>query len=541
MPYRSLATHLHLHTSMEAGGCLAGHMANAAALGMRYIWFTDHDYRLRVRGEAVHGFAFDTPELTVPHHGYPCGFAVSGAGEGRMRPENGKYALTLTPEAGTEGGCGTLQADFVSGKNAVKSHHVLSLLHGVTLSTRWTITGFDPAVHRLIVRITLSRRPPDGVQAEMLYVLGSTEGLEGPHRQLLPLPSDFGGEWRFAPADDVSDDPDIGGCDNAFAGFSVILETRGRPFTVSLSRFDIGTARSGEAVRQAEIAFARSLQARYGVTAFIGNEVSLVAHRNCFSPDVPLYGYPEGWTLADVIAYLQDHGAVYAHNHPLSGMTPGDEETLLKKARELLDSRAWGASLMEVGYPMGRGGSLADYLRLWDILTARGLFLTGYGSSDSHDITKNWFSGNNFCGFFLVDDALADPVPESAFLDAMRAGRAYTADPVRVRGPVDFASADGLPMGAVRRGRAPLDLRFTAEGTEPGWRFRCVKNGEGAGERTLSGGRFTYETRLEADHPVSFARCELYDADGRCLLLTNPIHLVTDDALPVPAAREYDA
>ena len=544
MSYRACATHLHLHTSKESGGCIAGHMANARKLGMRYIWFTDHDYRLSIRENAAHGFPFTGPDMTVDHAGYPCGFAASGDGDASMVPSDGGYALRLTPAAAGDGRPGSVRAEFVSGKNAVKSLHVLSLQHGVTLETRWKLDGFDPAVHRLIVEITLSKRPPDGLPARMLYVLGRTDGLGGPHTQILPLPADFGGERRFEPSLDVSADPEIGGRDNAFAGFSVTLETCGRPFSASLSRFDIVTARSDEDVRQAQIALAGEMYERYGVTAFFGNEVSRVSHRNCFSTDVPVYSYPDGWTLPDVLAYLQDHGAVYAHNHPLSGMTPGDETRLLAAARALLDSRAWGASLIEVGYPMGRGGSLADYLRLWDILTAHGLFLTGYGSSDSHDITKNWFDGNNFCGFFLVDADLPDPVPESAFLDAMRAGRAYTGDPARLSCEVSFASADGtLPMGAAKRALADesLPLRFSMAGTGAGWRFRCVMNGRVAGEQVLSGGKYVYETILTADRPVSFARCELYDETGRCILLTNPIHLVTDDALPVPAVREYTA
>ena len=110
-----------------------------------------------------------------------------------MVPADGGYALRLTPAAAENGQTGSVRADFVSGKNAVKSLHVLSLQHGVTLDTRWKLEGFDPDVHRLIVEITLSKRPPDGFPARMLYVLGRTDGLKGPHTQILPLPADFGG------------------------------------------------------------------------------------------------------------------------------------------------------------------------------------------------------------------------------------------------------------------------------------------------------------------------------------------------------------
>ena len=98
-------------------------------------------------------------------------------------------------------------------------------------------------------------------------------------------------------------------------------------------------------------------------------------------------------------------------------------------------------------------------------------------------------------------------------------------------------------MGGVRRAAAgdTLTLRFAMAQTEPGWRFRCVKNDETCEERVLSGGAFAFETALTAASPVSFARCELYDETDRCILLTNPIHLVTDEKLPIPPERLYEA
>ena len=40
---------------------------------------------------------------------------------------------------------------------------------------------------RLIFDVKLSQRPPELKNAHLLYVLGSTEGLEAPHTQIIPL------------------------------------------------------------------------------------------------------------------------------------------------------------------------------------------------------------------------------------------------------------------------------------------------------------------------------------------------------------------
>ena len=55
--------HMHLHAACDHGASMAMHMFNARQLGMRYLWFTDHDTRTGVKSQPVNGFEFDGPGL----------------------------------------------------------------------------------------------------------------------------------------------------------------------------------------------------------------------------------------------------------------------------------------------------------------------------------------------------------------------------------------------------------------------------------------------------------------------------------------------
>ena len=46
---------------------------------------------------------------------------------------------------------------------------------------------------------------------------------------------------------------------------------------------------------------------------------------------------------------------------------------------------------------------------------------------------------------------------------------------------------------------------------------------------TLDGTPYLREFTLTAQKTVSFARCEVYEESGRCILLTNPIYYVRTD------------
>ena len=185
---------------------------------------------------------------------------------------------------------------------------------------------------------------------------------------------------------------------------------------------------------------------------------------------------------------------------------------------------------------------MEEYTGLWDTLSSAGLFLTGYGCSDSHRDNKNWFDGNNFAAYIGVSAELSHPIAEEVFAHAMKKGRVYTADPVKVRGVVEFCTESGHPMGSIllSEDSEEVPILFTAEQTCPGWQFRLIENGKAVETVSIQDTHFSYRSMMKAkETPVNFQRVELWDENGRCILITNPIYLINTDLFvgDLPAQR----
>ena len=236
--------HMHLHAACDHGASMAMHMYNAQMLGMRYIWFTDHDTRTGLKKHPVTGFSFDTPELCKEEStgGYYGFRSVSDAVSYTIDPQNKQLTLRFVSENGDAWqGSGIFFAS--SG-----TRHTAPLAAGVKLD-------FTPtADSRLIVDITLSQRPPECEKAHLLYVLGSTEGLEGPHTQIISL-ENREGKVILPISEDVSEDSRIGGRDNAFDTVTVRLEARkGAVAEAILGDFQIRVEKHYEQAHLAPIA-----------------------------------------------------------------------------------------------------------------------------------------------------------------------------------------------------------------------------------------------------------------------------------------------
>ena len=538
--------HMHLHAACDHGASMALHMHNARQLGMRYIWFTDHDTRTGMKKYPVTGFAFDTPELVIEEpSGGSYGFRPVDE-EILVAPSPEKKQLTLrfasNPEPIWKGSGITF---FSSG-----TRHTAPLAAMVTLS--FEKLDFTPTEDtRLIVDVTLSQRPPECEKAHLLYVLGSTEGLEGAHVQVLPLRGTV-----FPVSEDVSWDPAIGGRDNAFETVTLRLESRnGAPAEAAVGAFRIDVEKHYEQAHLALKETAAEVGQHYGITPFVSFEVSAAGeHKNCYSTKVPIIdyrAYDYKVPVWEAVRHIKEHGGIFAFNHPFAigalkrkQFTPeGRLRVLSKMVAELIANRAWGASLLEVGFPEGRNGfSLEEYVLLWDMLSVAGLFLTGYGCSDSHRDNIGWFDGNNFATYVAAPSRLSHPIPESVFTDSMKKGRVYAGDPTKLRGAVDFRTEEGHPMGSVflSSDRQQVSLRFFAENTCPGWRFRLMENGLEVYSEVLTGGQFVHSSQLcLGSTTVNFRRAELWDENGRCILLTNPIYIINTDlfAGELPADR----
>ena len=550
--YQYHPMHMHIHSCFQPGASMAVQMHNAAALGMRYIWFTDHDTRTGVKQRPVNGFSFDTPELSKTRDGKP----DHGFEQAHFEKE-----AALTWSVKTENKTLTLQAEADSGEQwqsagisffSSARRHTAALLMGITLWLKLQVSEMNPDC-RLILDVRLSQRPPECKPAHMYYVLGDAEGLAQPDIQILPLTIKDGTVVLPLSAD-VSNEDSIGGLDNVFDTLIVTLQVRkSAKMQVMLEDFQIRVEKFFEQAHQAQKEVAALVGKRYGVTPFVSFEISAVEHKNCFSTHVPTIDYREyDYRITEEQAgqYVLRHGGIFAINHPLAlnvlkrkVFTPQEQLNVIDKmAAELLKCRAYGASLMEVGYPMGRNNfSLEQYLLLWDKLTLEGLFLCGYGCSDSHRNNDGWFDGNNFATWLGVDAGLQHPIAEAAFVQAMKQGNAYMGDPVKLKGSVSFATAQGHPQGSVfdRKETDVLELCFHAENTQPGWSFRLIENGQEIFRQTVSENSFDHNSLLRAGtEKVCFQRAMLYDENGRCVLLTNPVCIADMDALLYPVPQE---
>lgn len=253
----------------------------------------------------------------------------------------------------------------------------------------------------------------------------------------------------------------------------------------------------------------------------------------------------------DAVRHVKAHGGIFAINHPLA-IEPLKRKDFSKTQRDrivakmavcLLSNHAYGADLIEVGFPAGRNGfSLEEYVTLWDLLSMGGLFLCGYGSSDSHRNNDGWFDGNNFAAYIAAESSLQHPICEDIFVHSMKKGMVYTGNPIKIKGEVRFETADGFQMGSVFKSeeRGEVDIVFYMEHTEPGWQFQLIENGDICFSESLNGGAFAHTSLLRTGKTaVSFRRAAVYDENGMCILLTNPIYLVQtqEAAFAIPECR----
>ncbi|MBE7020978.1 MAG: hypothetical protein E7411_06070 [Ruminococcaceae bacterium] len=532
MNYKYYPMHMHLHAACDYGSSMALDMYNASLLGMKYIWFTDHDTRMVRRENEVKGFSFDTSDLMKEDGKRFEGFKViDEKTDYIINPE--EKTLTLNCEG--EGDNWETSGVFFASSG---TRHTCSLATELTLSVDIKDYVIDSDT-RIIFGVKLSQRPPEMANAYMLYVVGEAEDLSGlPHTQIIPSEIKKG-QFVMKVSEDVSDEPSIGGKDNAFDTLYIILQSRnGKKASLKVGDFSISRVYYGEELRKRLNTASQKAGEYYGVTPFVSFEISGAGeHKNCFSTKVPVidyYEYDYNVSEKEAIDHTLKYDGIFALNHPFEtkpfkGKGNLPEEEKIKMFQDLYEefykNDTYGASLIEVGYPEGRNFPFEYYTFLWDALSLSGHFLAGYGCNDCHRNNKGWFDGNNFAAYIGVDSSLEHPVSVDEFISAMKERRMYTADPVKIKGEIKFETASGEQMGSILNKKEEI-INFYAENTLPGWEFRLINNGVEAYREKIKGNTYSHTSCLKSsDKPVDFQRAELYDEDGRCILLTNPIYL----------------
>ncbi len=537
--------HMHIHSIYEPFASMEGHIRHARDLGMKHIWFTDHDIRMGRKGWELDGFDFEEG-LTVTR-----GDATYGFKEGRT-----DEACSVTwSEGDAYCGRGCMRLSATDGvAEAVmftyKKAHCRALLSELKLGLAYKIASSDPDDTRFIVDVTLSQRPPEDTPAHLLFVSGYTDGLQDkPHTHAVEIPGSE--EWRCGVFDlsaeaitEAATAHGIGGLDNGFSALSIRVEARsGATVSAWVDEFTKSASLDAQATYERQKEVAKEIGAKYGVTPFVATEISLAGmHKNYFSDEIELIPYEaRNYKVKheEACEELRRIDAVFALNHPFSQVDYSDislldlDAEVERLAESFIENKCFGASLMEVGFPKGRYLPLWCHLKLWDRLSMAGVLVTGYGSSDAHSNDCGWYSGNNFTNWIGVDSDIEAPTAKD-FAEAMRCGRLYMGNPVKIKGEVSFDSERGAMMGDIVPSDTEERVRFSMDCVRQGWRVKWIVNGEAERESRVDGGIFCEELTVTPRRELDFVRVEVYDEGGMCVLLTNPIYFSSkaNDKLP---------
>lgn len=515
---------MHLHSIHQPGASMEGHMYNAKTLGMQYIRYTDHDTRTGRKCVPVTSFDF---------------------GKGLMKYNDFKnevvaWEIIGNPICELQEGALTVRASG-EGKGdgiyfySTDKRHTTALLSDVKLTFDFDYECDEDS--RIIFDVTLSQRPPEHKEAHYRYVIGKIAENLPPYYVEVEMPKKENGAYLFNLTTDIGNDERVGGLDNVFATINIIVEKNA---VITLKRFEIETKYGFNDLILRQRALAEKIGEKYGIKPFVTTEISGAGqHKNCFTSSVPVINYEErGYSVTEeeAVEHILSHGGIFSYNHPFEAtkykgqdFTREDIERIIAyEIEHLSEKKVYGATLMEVGFPEGRGYfTLNDYLRLWDALSLRGIFITGDGDSDSHYSDRGWFKGNNFASWIGVDDKLEFPIAEEEFTLAMKRGNVYMGDPVFLKGEVEFSSED-RPMGSVVRTDESFSNVFIGiKDIKAGSTVRAIFDGECLFEEKMEAdGDYERSYTIGPSENVSFTRIELYNPDGRCIMLTNPIYYV---------------
>lgn len=530
--------HMHIHSIYEPGASMAGHMYFASLIGMKHIWFTEHDVYWNKK---PFSFGFEQEELEldencVPTRGFlPTQDSFDAVTIDREHSYEGTASFRITAKANSSDRWQGVSAAF-SERGICQSFcrlPIMSIAHRAVKHTEGDV--------RIIIDICLSERPPDQHFAHILFVSGSTDGLSRPHTLILPL--SVGEEWKlseFDLAEIAQSDAAklIGGLDNVISYLTVSIETRnGASASLYLDSLKITGRATAEETKLRQNALAAEIGKEYGVTPFVTAEISAGGHKNCYTTDTPIfkYGDPEKKvTHEEACQEMIGRGLVFSINHPfvnLKGDKSGNvdyDAACDAMIEKLAADNAGGATLLEVGFPFGRYAPYETHMRLWDGLACRGVILTGYGATDSHMMTEGWFSGNNFASFIGVD-AECEP-READFAAGMRAGSLYAANPLVIKGEVSFTADEKRDMGSVNV--VPLGtksrVKLSLEISNHNWKVAWIVNGERVRLDATTRMGYNGEFELTTSKKIDFVRAEVYDYFGTLLCMTNPIYFTSE-------------
>ncbi len=190
------------------------------------------------------------------------------------------------------------------------------------------------------------------------------------------------------------------------------------------------------------------------------------------------------------------------------------------------------SDLFEAGYTHRGGADLNDHLRVWDLLTANGLALTGTGVSGTHSAPWEEFGKPEA----FVTWIWASDDSDAALLDGLRKRRASFGSPFRFKGGRFDMALRSDPSGAEARmgetlspasAKGMLTIQMEPKHPEDHVFLVQVKS------RTwMELNYVTYHRRVNPYEPIpidlsesGFLRIEVYNGGRVPVVFSNPIYI----------------
>jgi hypothetical protein len=355
------------------------------------------------------------------------------------------------------------------------------------------------------------------------------------------------------------------GEDNTLVGVRFDFAARNGATLNALFRSFTVRSRLPEPVNQLKIIsdLAKRYETQYGLYSYIGVENGAAddhhTHISAYLPypidDISLVRFPSGPDdFEDWSRTIHEKGGLTSLAHVL-GTATGTYLNLeqrqlhvMEAAERTLGNRAFGADLMEVGYVRRGGCNIRDHLKIWDILTANGLFLVGNGVTDTHGgLWSSTMLPNAFTTWVYSTGSEA-----SSLIDGLREGHAYFGNIFLWDGTFALKVGDARMGDRVEFGAdsAPLTFQFEpwpdniklflVQGLiRPGMKVEYLHRGT----PVISGEEMVLDTTR-----ACFVRLEAYlsedgSEDLRPVAFTNPVILLrpiagdssftTDEGIPI--------
>ena len=593
---RAYSMAMHIHTSAsEQSASVESHLYQAAVNSVDVCWFTDHDGRMDAYDyrKTVH-FTSLTDEVPPPGQGGKWRWQRQESGPLRAGTSGGGIVqYPCSPNDPVVGGSLSLAAQSASSSAASFGFYVAkaggysfhdnltgqNLLIDVLLNRNWA-RGYLEMLIATSTHDASNGRSAGIPQISYRFVPGyggRTYFAQG-NLGIVTVPVNNASGWvtvTLSPSQDIAQLwPDLDHRDFGFTALALHAVSTGDPVSgyFDYLRFD-RTLTAGEIYSQQQ-SIGADLAGKYPtVTQRWGLEVSRGApHLNWFGPGIFVPSYQGvGPSDADYLKYLKEEilpavrgaGALYSYNHPYGiqgfplASQAGQDKMLRQLAATLLQDRALGADLLEVGYTARGHCDLDHHLGLWDVMSRNAVFMTGNGTTDDH-FGDDWQRPHPWNWGNWVTGAWAASTQTSDLLPALAAGRVWCGSLSAFGGPgaaLDMLVDGSVTMGAVSVARAnSRSLALTVSGLPPGGAVQLLQGNvdyAGAGDPTpntvaiqswtqkqVDGHGHTVTTRVNSSKDT-FLRAIVTDAHGVTVGTGNPIWLLSKPPPGgIPAPRQ---